>query len=129
MNIPLLLSLMLLLSACSGTYQFNSNLDAATISDYFKASEVTVYEGNVTPASYYEVLGFIEAEDCQEYANDAPASISQARTLARRSAADKGANGLIIKKCMVLAQADQACFSRAICVGQAIKIPVTEQAK
>ncbi|WP_299787773.1 Rcs stress response system protein RcsF [uncultured Shewanella sp.] len=118
--------LVLLLSACAGDYQFNTNLDGEAINEYFKASDVTVYEGNTEPVVPYETIGLVEGETCQEGANDAPASISEARTLARRAAADKGANAILIKKCMVFEEQGQGCFSRAVCIGQAIKMPETD---
>lgn len=127
MKTLLIAPLVLLLSACAGDYKFNTNLDGEAIDEYFKASDVTVFEGNSHPTVPYEIIGLVEGETCQESANDAPASISEARTLARRAAADKGANGILIKKCMVFEEQGQACFSRAVCVGQAIKTPETDK--
>ena len=110
----------LLLSGCAGEYTFNSNLDSDAINDYFKASDVTVYEGTLHPVGPFEIKGMVEGETCQISENDAPASIVEARTLARRAAADKQANGLVIKNCLLIEEASQNCVSRAICVGQAI---------
>ncbi|GIU16868.1 MULTISPECIES: Rcs stress response system protein RcsF [unclassified Shewanella] len=110
----------LLLAGCAGEYTFNSNLDSDAINDYFKASDVTVYEGTLQPIGPFEVKGMVEGETCQVSENDAPASISEARTLARRAAADKQANGLVVKNCLLIEEASQNCVSRAICVGQAI---------
>ena len=125
MKTLLIPALVLMLSACAGEYKFNSNLSGEAIDDYFKASDVTLYEDSLAPKPPYEIIGLVEGETCQEQANDAPADISEARTLARRAAADKGANGLIIKKCLVVEEQTQGCFSRAICLGQAIKSPQT----
>ncbi|ABV36052.1 lipoprotein, putative [Shewanella sediminis HAW-EB3] len=127
MKTLLIAPLVLLLSACAGDYKFNTNLDGEAIDDYFKASDVAVFEGNTHPSVPYEIIGLVEGETCQESVNDAPASISEARTLARRAAADKGANAILIKKCMVFEEKSQACISRAICVGQAIKTPETDK--
>ncbi|MCL1057616.1 hypothetical protein L2729_06330 [Shewanella gelidimarina] len=113
-------SLILLLSACAGEYAFNSNLDSDAINDYFKASDVTVYEGSVQPKGPYEIKGLVEGETCQMGKNDAPASIAEARTLARRAAADKHANGLIIKNCLLIEASTPNCVTSALCVGQAI---------
>ncbi|MGS0681146.1 Rcs stress response system protein RcsF [Shewanella sp. 125m-7] len=110
----------LLLSGCAGEYTFNSNLDSDAINDYFKASDVTVYEGTLQPVGPFEIKGLVEGETCQVSENDAPASIVEARTLARRAAADKQANGLVIKNCLLIEEANLNCVSRAICVGQAI---------
>lgn len=127
MKTLLIPALVLMLSACAGDYKFNSNLSGEAIDDYFKASDVTLYDATFAPKPPYEIIGLVEGETCQEQANDAPADLSEARTLARRAAADKGANGLMIKKCLLIEEQGQGCFSRALCVGQAIKSPVTDE--
>ncbi|WOT04218.1 Rcs stress response system protein RcsF [Shewanella youngdeokensis] len=113
-------SLIILLSACAGDFTFKSNLDSDAINDYFKASDVTVYEGNVQPTGSYEIKGLVEGESCQIATSDVPASIAEARTLARRAAADKQANGIVVKSCLIIDEPTTNCISRAICVGQAI---------
>jgi RcsF protein len=113
-------ALVILLSGCAGEYKFNSNLSGEAINDYFKASDVIVYE-NSLPSGNFERKGLVEGESCQIAKNDPPASIVEARTIARRAAADKGANGLIIKTCFLASEQTQLCVSSAICVGQAIK--------
>jgi len=115
-------SLLILLSACAGEYRFSSNLDSNAINDYFKAGDVKLYENNRLPIGPYEVKGLVEGETCQVGQHDAPASIIEARTIARRAAADKQANGLIIKNCVRLQEPTPSCVSRALCVGQAIVI-------
>ncbi|MGL5360165.1 MAG: Rcs stress response system protein RcsF [Shewanella sp.] len=114
-------ALVLLLSACASDYSFTSNLSGAAISDYFKASDVTLYEGDTLPKGHYELKGLVQGESCQADVNAVPASLTEARTEARRTAADKGANGIIIKQCILFEEAAQGCISRALCVGQAIK--------
>lgn len=126
MKILLSSALVLLLSACASEYSFNSNLNSDAINDYFKASDVTLYEADQTPAGHYELKGLVQGESCQAQSNDVPASIADARTEARRSAADKGANGIIIKQCVIVEEAAQGCVSRALCVGQAIKTTAVE---
>ncbi|WP_028768087.1 Rcs stress response system protein RcsF [Shewanella fidelis] len=116
----LLSAVIIAVSGCAGDYTFNSNLDSDAINDYFKASDVTVYEGTLQPVGPFEIKGLVEGETCQIADNDAPASIAEARTLARRAAADKQANGLVIKNCLFIEEASQNCVSRAICIGQAI---------
>ncbi|MGI2025404.1 Rcs stress response system protein RcsF [Shewanella glacialipiscicola] len=121
MKIILSSALVLLLSACASDYSFNSNLDGEAINDYFKASDVVLYEGDALPKGHYELKGLVQGESCQADLNGAPASLADARTEARRNAADKGANGIIIKQCVIFEEAAQGCISRALCVGQAIK--------
>ncbi|MCU7994697.1 hypothetical protein L5L55_07945 [Shewanella glacialipiscicola] len=121
MKIILSSALVLLLSACASDYSFNSNLDGEAINDYFKASDVVLYEGDALPKGHYELKGLVQGESCQADLNGAPASLADARTEARRNAADKGANGIVIKQCVIFEEAAQGCISRALCVGQAIK--------
>ncbi len=116
----------LLLGGCAGEYTFNSNLDGQAIDDYFKAGEVQLFQ-ETQPKGPYELKGMVEGESCQERAQDVPASVSEARTMARRAAADKGANGLIIKRCALIEEPSKACVSQALCVGQAILLPTTEK--
>ncbi|KFZ36077.1 hypothetical protein HR45_18540 [Shewanella mangrovi] len=111
----------LLLSACSSDYVFKSNLDADAINDYFKPSQVKLFDKSM-PSGPYVALGMIEGSDCQIDQNAAPASLANARTDARRKAADMKANGLIIKKCAEVPEPAQGCFTRTLCVGQAIKL-------
>jgi RcsF protein len=111
----------LLLSACASDYTFKSNLDSKDIDDYFKASDVQLYEGNQLPKGQFTILGLVEGEACQETSQDAPPQMAVARTNARRAAADLGANGFVVKSCFMITEADSSCFSRALCVGQAIK--------
>lgn len=119
-------ALVLLLSACASDYSFNSNLNGEAIDDYFKASDVTLYEGDTLPKGHYELKGLVQGESCQADINAVPASLADARTEARRAAADKSANGIIIKQCVMFEEAAQGCISRALCVGQAIKMATPE---
>ncbi|MGI2105343.1 Rcs stress response system protein RcsF [Shewanella frigidimarina] len=113
----------LLLSACASDYTFKSNLDSKAINDYFKVGDVQLYEGSDQPKGTFETLGLVEGEACQESEQDAPPQMAVARSNARRAAADMGANGFVVKSCFMITEADNSCFSRALCVGQAIKTP------
>jgi RcsF protein len=112
----------LALTACAGEYGFKSNLDPKAINEYFKPSQVTVFDANSSPSAPFKRLKLVSGETCQVKENDAPASIADARTLARRAAADLGANGIIIQNCQLIEVPEQDCVSRALCVAQAIKI-------
>ncbi|WP_394128765.1 Rcs stress response system protein RcsF [Shewanella maritima] len=113
--------LSLLLSACAGEYSFNSNLNGEAINEYFKPGEVTLYDQNNQPAKGYTILGLVEGSDCQVEANDVPASAAQARTEARKKAAEMGANGIIIQQCLQNDKPDDTCVSQSFCIGKAIK--------
>ncbi len=110
----------LLITGCASDYAFHSNLDSKAIDEYFKVGDVVVYQDKQRPTGSYELKGLVEGESCQENADDAPASLADARTKARRAAADLGANGLIVKSCVLFEEATSACVTNAICIGQAI---------
>ncbi|NKF51112.1 hypothetical protein G3R49_11150 [Shewanella sp. WXL01] len=117
-----ILASLALLSGCAGEYTFNSNLDSQAIDEYFKPGEVTLFDKGVQPRQSYEILGLVQGQACQQTVNDAPADKAQARTEARRNAADMGANGLLIQNCHVIDEPDSSCQSQALCVGKAIKL-------
>lgn len=122
MKLIISIVLILLVNACSNNnYTFNSNLNRDAIEDYFKPSEVTVYEGDKQPSEQFELKGLVKGEACQTQQNGVPVTLADARTLARRAAADKNANGLIIKNCVLIDEPTPRCFSSALCIGQAIK--------
>jgi RcsF protein len=112
----------LLLTACASDYGFNSNLDGAAIDDYFKAGKVTVFDASTLPKAPFKRLKLISAQQCQLTSKEPPVTIADARTELRRQAADIGANGILMKNCQVIETDEQDCFSRALCVGEAISI-------
>ncbi len=126
-TLALSLCLSLMLAGCASQYTFNSNLDAKAINEYFKPSEVRVYQDNNQPIGTYNTLGLVEGESCQQKEGDIPANFTDARTQARKKAADLNANGIIIKTCTLLSQealgssSSQRCVTKAICIAQAIK--------
>ncbi|WP_144213810.1 Rcs stress response system protein RcsF [Shewanella donghaensis] len=120
--LSLAISSAVLLSGCAGEYSFNTNLDSEAIDEYFKPANVALFKDNDRPQSAFNILGLVEGHSCQETENGVPATIADARTDARKKAAELGANGLIVKKCMLTEQKVDNCFSEAFCVGQAITI-------
>lgn len=116
-----ILSLSLIVLGGCSNYTFKSNLDKDAINNYFKPSQVELFD-NRMPDAPYVALGMVEGTDCQIEENGAPASLANARTDARRKAADKNANGIIMKNCTTVPEPAKGCFSRTLCVGQAIKI-------
>ncbi|MCG6202721.1 Rcs stress response system protein RcsF [Psychromonas antarctica] len=110
----------LLLSACSH-FQFSSNLDKDNFSNYFKPSQVTVYEKDQLIGLDYVFIASVTGSSCQESVNDRPADIKQARTNARISAAELHANAIVFQSCLTF-EPDQSCISNIICYAQAFDI-------
>lgn len=124
LRILLIAGCALLLSACSHV-QFSSNLDKDNFSEYFKASQVTVYEKSQLTSLSSTFIGTVEGSSCQEEVNDRPADIKQARTNARRQAANLHANGIVFQTCLTFA-ADASCISNIICYARAIAVILPE---
>ncbi len=118
-------SFTLLLSACSN-FEFSSNLDKDNFSEYFKPSQVTVYEKSQLAGLDYTFIGAVEGSSCQEEENDRPADIKQARTNARIRAAELNANGIVFQSCLTF-EADSSCISNIICYARALDITLPEQ--
>ena len=122
MKKAILLATGLLLNGCTGNYTFHSNLDEQNFKEYFKAGDVKVFHTGDLPVSAYQPLGLVTGEACQTSSNDKIASKEDARTKARKAAADLGANGIIIRSCATLNESNSSCITHVLCSGQAIKI-------
>ena len=83
----------LLLSGCSN-YTFNSNVDKEIFDQYFKPSQVTVYDKAQLEKMNYIHLTTVEGSVCQQASNEPKPTLADARTQARLAAADAGANGI-----------------------------------
>lgn len=113
-----------LLSGCSN-YQFNSNIDKHNFDDYFKPSQVTIYDKSDLNDLEYQVLASVEGSSCQEEQKDLPADIKEARTKARINAAEMQANGIIFQTCLHFEQ-DESCITNIICYARALDIENSE---
>lgn len=126
LKFTLILATTCLLAACSG-YSFNTNLDKENFSDYFAVSQVSYYQADQLSDYYVEQMGVIETEDCQTSLMDPPAEKKKAMIAAKRIAAKKGANGIIIDSCIV-PPSSKLCLSSYICYSSAIKVtPLKKQ--
>ncbi len=114
----------LLLSACSN-FEFSSNLDKDNFDEYFKPSQVTVYEKSQLNNLDYVYIAGVEGSSCQEEEIDRPADIKQARTNARIKAAELNANGIVFQSCITFEQ-DAACVSNIICYAKALDVTLPE---
>ena len=112
------------MSACSN-FEFSSNLDKENFTEYFKPSQVTIYEKSQLTGLDYTFIGTVEGSSCQEEANDRPADIKQARTNARIQAANLNANGIVFQSCLTF-PADSSCISNIICYARALDVTLPE---
>jgi RcsF protein len=118
--IVITLFLATLLSGCTSHYSFYSNLDPQNFSDYFAPASVTIFEDESQFPGNYHFVGTVEGLSCQAKAHLAKSSEVNARTHARRQAAELGANSIIFTGCTV----DQtpSCLEVTACYGKAYKI-------
>lgn len=122
----LIISSLFFVIACSN-YDFSSNLDKENFTEYFKPSEVPIYEKSQLADLDYTFISMVEGSSCQEEQHDRPADIKEARTKARINAADLKANGIVIQSCLNF-EPDDTCLSNVICYARAIKVHSPEQA-
>jgi len=115
----------LLLTACSN-FQFSSNLDKDNFNEYFKPSQVTVYDKSQLTGLDYTFIGAVEGSSCQEDENDRPADIKVARTNARIHAAEQNANAIVFQSCLTF-ESDNSCVSNIICYAQIYHVSLPEK--
>lgn len=109
-----------MLSGCASHYSVNTNLNPDNVADYFKAGQVLLVQKNQDPPRPFNPLGLVDGESCQVYADNPPASLSDARTRLRLAAANKGGNAVILNNCVTYQDPEGGCLTRAVCIGQAI---------
>lgn len=124
MNRFFIIAFIVSISGCS-QYLFTSNLDKNNFEEYFKPSQVTVYEKSELASLKHTTLGAIDGSSCQEEEKDLPASIEEARTNARINAADMRANGILFQTCLNF-EPDNFCVSNIICYGQALNVNTSD---
>lgn len=118
------LAIFLSLSGCSNPTQVETNLDKENFSEYFKAGAVDVYSAESEFKTEYKFIGLVEGDSCKERQNDQPANEVDARTMARKRAADKGANAVIFTSCTIIE--DQQCIEAMVCYGKAFTLLPTD---
>lgn len=111
----------LVLTACQGGVSVDTNLNPSNFTDYFKASTVDVVEYEDLGARPYAVIAPVHGLSCQKDEDDFPANEADARTAMKRTAADKGANALVINKC-VRAKETGVCYLSVTCYGDALYV-------
>jgi RcsF protein len=112
--------LALLLSGCSN-YPLHTNLDKENFTNYFAVSEVNYYDADGLGGYLVEQLGVVEGESCQAAPNQPPATKQIAMIAAKRRAAERQANGVIIRSCIELPSSN-ACYTGFLCYADAIKV-------
>lgn len=113
--------LALALAGCAGNWGVNSNVSPEGIKDYYKGDNVTLYNKDQLTDVNYVTLGSVEGEACQIKPADAPPKEADARASIRRRAADMGANGLLLDRCLRFEDMP-GCLEQVLCSGQALKV-------
>ena len=108
------------LSGCAG-WGFNSNVSPDGIKDYYKGDGVQLYSKADLEGVNYVTLGSVEGEACQIKADEAPPKEADARASVRRRAADMGANGILMDRCIRFDDMP-GCIEQVLCSGQALKV-------
>ncbi|GAA3706707.1 Rcs stress response system protein RcsF [Oceanisphaera sediminis] len=108
------------LSGCAG-WGFNSNVSPDGIKDYYKGDGVRLYSKAELEGVNYVTQGSVEGEACQIEAAEAPPKEADARASVRRRAADMGANGILMDRCIRFDDMP-GCIEQVLCSGQALKV-------
>ncbi len=109
-----------LLAACSGV-SVQTNLNPSNFTEYFKPSTVEVVTFADLEDQIYQVIAPVHGLSCQRDADDFPANETDARVDLLRRAADKGANAVVINKCLT-ARDTGACSISVTCYGDAVYV-------
>lgn len=121
----LFISLFLLLTTACSNFDYSTNLDKENFDEYFKPSQVVVYQKSDLDDIDHDVIGAVDGSSCQQKENDIPANERDARTKARINAADMNANGIVFQTCLTI-EPDKACITNVICYGRALNVTVDE---
>jgi len=117
----IIISFTALLSTSCSNLDFSSNVDKKNFDDYFKPSQVTVYEKSQLQGLDYKFIAAVDGSSCQQEEKDRPADIREARTNARIKAAEMKANGIVFQSCLTF-ERDSSCVSNIICYGRALDV-------
>ena len=110
----------LALTACS-SLSFHTNLDPGNFTEYYKPSRVEVLQGEAElDRRPYVSLGQVAGLACQAGERDYIATEADARTDARRKAADLGANAILFTRCVRINDTP-ACRVSVTCYGDALR--------
>ncbi|AEY02329.1 exopolysaccharide synthesis regulator RcsF [Oceanimonas sp. GK1] len=110
----------LALSGCANM-GLDSNVSPAGIKDYYKGNNVKLYGRDELKGLNYVTLGTVEGEACQVEASEPPPKDADARADIRRRAADMGANGILLDRCMRFTDMP-GCIEQVLCSGQALVV-------
>lgn len=113
------------LAGCAESYVVSTNLDSENFENYFGPGKVTIYQDESEFADqYFQQIGLVEGQDCQEMKHHAAPDDIRARTDARLKAYKLGANGIIFSGCALVDQVPDGsqCVSTKVCYGIAYKI-------
>ena len=111
----------LCLSGCSW-FSFSSNIDPDNFTEYYRAAGIEQYtKADLDKFDSYEDLGDIEGISCQVTEKDAEPVEALARRYLLESAADLGANAVIMGKCIEL-ENTLHCLKEYTCYARALKV-------
>lgn len=125
----------MLISACTSRYSVTTNLDNENFKNYFSPTKVIIYKDkqamlaqssstNDVIKKKYHYLGAVEGEDCQTKTHHQAPDEVNARTNARRTAFELGANAIIFSGCALIEKndSDKQCVATTVCYGQAYRV-------
>ncbi|WP_286261488.1 Rcs stress response system protein RcsF [Thalassotalea atypica] len=111
---------LLFITGCAQVSDVKTNLDRENFKQYFAHGQVQIFEKESKFIGKYKMIGGVEGENCQVKPYHAAPDKIEARTNARRSAFELGANAIVFSGCTTV-QTKQ-CHANIICYGKAYQV-------
>ncbi len=119
MHLLIVITTALFITSCSN-YRFSSNIDKEKFQRYFAPSRVEIYDYEEQVPANNQYIGLVSGESCQTKKHLMQANEQDARTNARRQAAQQQANAIVFTGCAH--QQTKQCHTLVICYGKAYQI-------
>lgn len=119
-HITCIFLLSLAVIGCAKVSTISTNLDPENFKHYFAPSKVTIVDSEKRFVGAYSFIKGVEGESCQEKPHLAAPTMEEARTQARRSAFDLGANAIVFSGCTTVKT--EQCHATLICYGKAYQV-------
>jgi len=111
---------MLTLTSCAPITSFQTNVDPQNFKNYFGSRNMPVFKSESEFVSNYQLVSVVEGVSCQAKPSDATPSLATARTNAKKSAYDKGANAIIFTGCTTIST--NVCHQELVCYAKAYDV-------
>lgn len=114
------IAVLLTLTSCAPITSFQTNVDPQNFKNYFGSRNMPVFKSESEFLSNYQLISVVEGASCQAKPHDATPNLATARTNAKKSAYQKGANAIIFTGCTTIST--NVCHQEIVCYGKAYDV-------